>query len=256
MAASLTSGGLELLFCDETHVPRPSGAKFFLYGGLAVPASQFASVCDAVASARNSIGLLPSEPLKFSVRARPERIERSDWTAAKELLLSMLAPLELNVFSLYLHEAVAKQDHKAHWALTGVCVSFERHLSVIGAQGFVVVDHSKELHRSDLADLAVGTTSVSVFQNSLPSIRGVSFGHVENVLPLQAVDVVLGSIRYCLEKPEHDVSSKLAASLSHFSGVLERRPWNVKVPTYASDYKEFLDDWCALGERFEQQKEA
>ena len=248
------STDFEMLFCDETKVKRPSGAEFFLCGGLVVPGAMFADVCDVVAQARASIGLAPKEPLKFSVRGRPKRIDGDAWTQAKSMLMAGLAPLGLHVFAIYLHESIAKQDQKAHWALDGVCLAFNGHLASVGAQGFVVVDHSKELGRADLADVASGTLSVSVFESALPRVRGVSFGHVESALPLQAVDVVLGSIRYCLEKPEHDVSVELAESLSHFSGALEQRPWQVKVPHYAKDYNRFEADWLELGQKFRAKK--
>ena len=81
-------------------------------------------------------------------------------------------------------------------------------------------------------------------------MRGVSFGHVESALPLQAADVVLGSIRYCMEKPDHNVSVELTGALSEFSGLLEPRPWKVKVARYAQDYDEFRQDWRELGDRF------
>jgi len=246
------SAEFEMMFCDETKVKRASGAEFFLYGGLVVPSESFGDVCDVVARARESIGLKPKEPLKFSVRDRPKRIGPDDWTQAKSELMAGLAPLRLHVFAIYIHESIARQDQKAHWALDGVCLAFNGHLASRRAQGLVVVDHSKELGRDDLADVASGTLNVSVFQSELPLVRGVSFGHVESALPLQAVDVVLGSVRYCLEKPGHDVSLQLAGSLSGFSGQLERRPWKVKVARYSSDYDDFARDWADLGNRFRQ----
>jgi hypothetical protein len=172
------------------------------------------------------------------------------------MLMSGLAPLGMYVFAIFLHEAIANQDQKAHWALDGVCLAFNQHLAGAGAQGFVVVDNSKELRRDDLADVASGRLSVSIFRSELDRVRGVSLGHVESALPLQAVDVVIGSIRYCLEKPSHDVSVELAGSVSHFSGKLERRPWNVKTAGYAKDYTDFESDWRDLGTRFRSKQSA
>lgn len=243
-------GELELMFCDETTVQRPTGVEFFLYGGLVVPGSRFEAVCDAVDAARTSIGLKPNEPLKFSGRERPKHVDSAAWTAAKSLLMQLLAPLDLHVFAIFVHESIAKQDEKAHWALDGVCLAFDAHLGASGGQGYVVVDHSKNLGRSDLADVASGTLAVSTFESALARVRGVSFGHVESSLPLQAIDVVLGSLRYCLEKPQHDVSVDLIGALSCFSGVLAKRPWQVKSARYEADYKEFDKDWRDLGARF------
>ena len=95
------SADVELMFCDETNVKRPSGAEFFLYGGLVIPGAKFAAVCDVVAGARASIGLEPNEPLKFSVRERPKRVEPAAWTEAKGALMVGLAPLDLHVFANY-----------------------------------------------------------------------------------------------------------------------------------------------------------
>lgn len=247
-------GELHLLYCDETDIARPDGTRFFMYGGLVVASSQAAGVAGAVIAAREQIGLLPHEPLKFAIRARPERVSPSDWTDAKRSLLGQLAVTGVKVICHLVHERIANQDHKAHWALDAACVEFQDQLGKTNGRGLVVVDHNEGLSRQDLAEIASGETVVSVFRNKLPSIDGVALGHAETVLGLQAADVLLGSIRYCLEKPDHDVSVDLIGSLGRFSGVLETRPRVVKVAAYRADYEALRSEWADLSDRWHEKQ--
>ncbi len=238
-----------LLFCDETDVVRQHGGNFFLYGGLVIAPEQFAHACAIVADARADLGLLPREPLKFTPKARPARVEAAAWTAAKDKVLRGVSQLGLHFLGVYVHEAVAKADAKVHWAIDALCVSFNQLLAPVKGQGFVVIDHTQDVDRADFAEIASGAVAVSIFESDLKSIGGVAVGHVESALPLQITDVVLGALRYCMEKPHHAVSADIYRALGGLTGRLEQRPWNVKVPHYASDYVRLRDDLTALGAR-------
>ena len=238
-----------LLFCDETTVTRSVGGDFFLYCGLVVSPEHFQPVCDAVSEARRQLGLLPSEPLKFTPRARPDRVTPQDWTSGKDLLLRRLAELQLPLIGVYVHASIARSETKTHWAVDALCVKFNGMLLAKSASGFIIVDHTREVDRADLAEIASGAVAVSVFISDLSAIGGIGFGHVETALPLQAVDVVLGAFRYCLEHPEYDVSLALRRALDGLDGSLEQRPWKVMVPNYKADYDRLRADWMELGQR-------
>jgi hypothetical protein len=238
-----------LLFCDETTIARPSGGRFFLYCGLVVPPDRFAALCDLISAARDQVGLDPSEPLKFSPRACPTRIGREAWTAAKSFLLEGLAPLELPFIGVYVHESIASSDNRTHWAIDAVCVKFNEIVTTARTRGLVIVDHTKDIERGDLADIASGAVKVSIFRSDLGSVGGICSGHVEAVLPLQAVDVATGALRYCLEHPDHDVSVQLRGSLRGLAMAVERRPWTIKIAAYRADYERLQDDWQALSQR-------
>jgi hypothetical protein len=239
-------GTTQLLFCDETTIKRHGGAAFFLYCGLVLAPPQFGLVCDLLARVRQRIGLLASEPLKFTTRQAPKRLDHQTWTSAKSEVLAGLGTMGLPLIGVYVHEAIANSQSKTHWALDALCVEFNKRLVATGDRGLVVVDHTRELDRSDAAEIASGTTAVSIFTNKLSAVGGVASGHVEAMLPLQAVDILVGSLRYCLENPTHDVSAEIASALVGLDIKLERRPWNVKVPEYLQDYLRLSSDWRDL----------
>jgi hypothetical protein len=244
-----------LLFCDETDVVRAKGGNFFLYGGLVIAPDQYADACAVVTEARADLGLLPSEPLKFSPKSRPSRIDTAAWTAAKDKVLRGAGGLGLQFLGVYVHESIAKTDSKVHFAVDALCVAFDQVLAAAKGHGFVVIDHTHDVDRADFAEIASGAVAVSIFKSDLKAIGGVAFGHVESALPLQITDVVLGALRYCMEKPHHDVSVDIYRALGGLTGKLEQRPWNVKVPHYASDYARLRADLSDLGARAKQEQQ-
>jgi hypothetical protein len=238
-----------LLFCDETTIKRENGENFFLYGGLVVSPDQFEKVCDLVAEVRSDLGLRPDEPLKFSPKTCPPRIARTDWTAAKDRLLRGLSGLKLKFIGIYILESIASSDEKTHWAIDALCVQFDEILESAKARGAVIVDHTRDVQRADMVDIASGAVAVSVFLNELPRIGGIGSAHVEAMLPLQATDVVLGAYRYCFEHPKHDVCVDIWRSIAGLDSKLQKRPRQIKLAHFDAEYKALRQGWVELSER-------
>lgn len=213
---------------------------------------QYANICKLVAKARSDLGLNPSEPLKFSSRARPRHVDANAWTDAKKKVLAGASSLGLQFHCIYVHNSIAKSDEKVHFAVDALCVAFNEALTRINGHGLVVIDHTSNVDREDFAEIASGVMRVSIFENKLSSIGGVSVGHVEWVLPLQLTDVVLGALRYCLEKPDHEVSINIYRDFRGLEMMLEQRPRTIKVWAYQADCDRLRADLDALEARANQ----
>lgn len=251
------AGELHLLFSDESLIDRESGFRFRVTAGVVLKEEQINSLCSVLTGERHRIGLQPTEPLKFSPRERPKRISEDDWKEAKRVVLEAMAYEGVALLAHVVLENIAS-NQAPEWAMDALVGIFDRLLDCDGGCGIVVADNWK-YDRNKLAHVAAG--SVGIYGSKAPHVMGVSTAHVEAMLPLQLADLAVGALRFCLGRPNYDVSKTLFGYLSKmlwpgfsdaqppdawFSGGLELRPSSVQVDHYADEYKQLKVDIRSL----------
>lgn len=196
------------LFADETLVQRGT-ADFYCYAGLILTPDQLVEVDSVVAEERGRLGLAPTEPLKFASAARPSRIPSGEWLNSKAAVLKALVLVRAAVVAILVHERIAKGGEKAHWSFDNLAMIFDRYLASTGGVGLVIFDHSDEIRRGDVADIVSGATVIGGVAIESSRVLGAATTHVEWMHGAAAADIALGSFRYCLERPDNDVSAAM-----------------------------------------------
>lgn len=258
------AGELHVLFCDETEVDRPSGYKFSITAGIVLKEDQIRSLCTLLTQEREQLGLQPTEPLKFSSKEKPERLTDEEWLNAKRAVLEGMASQGVALLAhIVLNNIAAKEGPE--WAIDALVGAFDRLLECDGGCGIVIADHWK-YKREDMADVATG--KVGIYGSSAPYVMGVATAHVEAMMPLQLADLAVGALRFCLGRPDFDVSKTLFGYMRQmiwpgfgtadppdawfWGGGLELRPSEVMVTTYANEYKSLESDIRTLSEEASQ----
>lgn len=204
---------LYFLLADETQVARPE-ASYYCYAGLVLDSARLPIVDAAVAQQRTALGLEPAERLKFADRARPTRISRDAWRQAKSEVMAAVLDAEGYMLSIYVHLRIAAGGQLEHWAFDNLALLFNDFLASRDSVGLMIFDHSEAINRPDVADVVSGITSIGAWRAQAPRVLGVATTHVEWLHAAAAADISIGSLRYCLEKPEHDVSKNMFEIIS------------------------------------------
>ena len=256
---SVTGAKLDFLFTDETNLPNDPGAKFFAYGGLIIPPERLGPLHDGIVSIRKAAGYLPKDELKFQTSARPEQVSIELCTNAKNDVVDLCVQLECKFIVYVVLHAIAKTtsvNDLVGWGASHVIGKFNYYLSTIHADGVVVFDRLPgAAEYSVLSDrFTMGLTfhdgpPVTLDRVKLFASTCINASHASS-----AMDIVLGSFRYCINQPKNVPAAKTMMStisklvwcersgdtLYPFERGLIFRPKEVKVEAYRREYDELL----------------
>src|SRR6266446_10060436 len=82
------STDMYLLLTDETNKEDSDKVRFFIYGGLFIPADKASQLHLEIEAARKRFGYTQSDSLKFDTNARPKQVSQSDTTTLKTEVIS------------------------------------------------------------------------------------------------------------------------------------------------------------------------
>ena len=201
------------MFGDESDPEYGKRSKFFLYGGIYIPARKANSLDAKIRRIRNQYGFNCDDSLKFSAIDCPKCVNREDFASAKGEVLQ--AALEHDVkFCAYvvLNELAEAQDKhtRIHWGMNSIIGNFNKYLRESDSHGFVYLDrlsdpnifkYFKEWHTKGLS---------LPNDNYLYLDRILSYGTTcDNASSFSSVaDIVLGSLRHCVNEEERDIVGK------------------------------------------------
>lgn len=250
---------MHLLFTDETNLPTDPGAKFFAYGGLIIPPNRLADLHDGVAEIRRKAGYRPHDELKFQTAARPKHVSVEQCTQAKNAVVDLCIRLECKFIAYVVLHAIARTQEVetlVSWGASHVIGKFNYYLTTQQSKGVVVVDRLPQA--SEYGLLTERFTQGLTFPGEKPVVldRVVLFASsCSNASHAStAMDVVLGSFRYCINQPKNvDAARAMMLNLSKliwcerdgehlyaFERGLVFRPKTVKKADYAKEYDALL----------------
>lgn len=253
-----------LLLTDETNQQPSEAARFFIYGGVFFPLDVLPRLHDLVADARDRGGYRREDEFKFDTRSRPPGVSRQDQTNAKRIVLNGCAELGVRfVAYLALHDVARTRsvEQTVRWGANTVLMAFQRFLEQEDAAGVCVVDRLpfKKGHKAleEMFQLGLDFNGrrrildrVHLFAETT---QGESF-------VASAVDVVLGSFRYCVNDRRNERatramlpaivdmmwSKRVGETIYLREYGLLFRPKVVRVAAYEAEYQELTDHFSRV----------
>ena len=251
-----------ILFTDETNLPSDLKAKFFAYGGLVVPVDALPDLDARVVQIRKDAGYHSTDELKFETNARPKHVSVEDAGKAKTRVVEACVATDCKfIVNVVLH-AVAKstsQHDLIHWGANTVIGKFNAMLHEQKDFGIVAMDRLasgaeykllSEKFTSGLSFSGLGgEEEIALDRIKLFTSTCSNASHASS-----AMDIVLGSFRYCINAPRNVQAAKaMMANITKLIWctrdgetyfVLEKglvfRPKTVMHPPYRAEYDALL----------------
>jgi len=206
---------LYLLVADETNQQPSENAIFFVYGALFFPIENLPGIDEGIRYIRNKFGYQPNDVFKFDTRSRPKHISINQCTEAKSAVLDLCREMNCKfIVHVILHEIMKNQqfDEKCFWAADYVFGRFNTFLRTeANDYGICIIDN---LSIQDQYKYL--TEKFTVGLNIQPSGRSVPLSRIKMYGTScigacnanSAMDIVLGSFRYCINNPKNHDAAK------------------------------------------------
>lgn len=249
-----------LLLTDETNLKAGSNVDFFSYGGLIVHVSKLAELHSRISDIRKTYGYLGGDRLKFDTNSRPKTLSVDAATKAKQAVIASCIACDCKFIAYIVLHAIARNtalEKTIQWGADHVIGKFNYFLQCQRAHGIVAMDRLPEGVEFDyLSNKFVGGLtlsdgeSVDLDRIILFSSTCINASHLSS-----AMDIVLGSWRYCINQPLNSEAAqsmmadlakliwceKVGKDLYAFEKGLVFRPKDVKREDYKDKYKELLN---------------
>lgn len=252
---------LYILLTDETNRCPSEDARFFIYGGLIFPVEHLATLHSKIEYIRLKAGYRAGDILKFDTHSRPQQVTFENATETKRQVIDCCVKLDCKFIAhIILHDIIKHQDadHQVRWAADYVISRFNKFLEEVDGDGICVVDNlpnaaeyryltEKFSHGLRLP----GGDTIRLKRIKLFASTRIGASHANS-----AMDIVLGSFRYCVNNPENpdaarEMFSGVARMMWHRRegnlinvselGLIVRPPVEkVLVPSYRSEYEELM----------------
>ena len=254
-----------VLLTDETNQQPSEQARFFIYGGVFLPCSALPDLHELVRAARADAGYQRSDDLKFDTRSRPAHVTRAQHTAAKRRILEGCAQLDIKfVAYVVLHEIARERslEQLVRWGVNTVLSTFQRFLEREDEWGMCIVDRLPFAHghRSLEETFQLGLQMPNNRRRVLSRVLMLAETTQRESFISSAVDVILGSFRYCVNERERHRAT--AAMLPHIVEMMWSRregdtvyvreygllfrPIEVRSQRYRREYDRLADHFVAL----------
>lgn len=249
-----------LLLTDETNLQPGDNVEFFSYGGLIVSATKARELHSKIAEIRKNYGYQPKDKLKFDTNARPEQVSLTAATAAKRDVIAACIACECKFIAYVVLHAIARRTQLGttiQWGADHVIGKFNFFLQCRDSMGMVAMDRLPDGVEFDyLANKFCGGLklqegeTVELDRIALFSSTCINASHLSS-----AMDIVLGSWRYCINNPYNAEAAKGmmlkltkliwceqdGEHLYAFEKGLIFRPKKVEWPKYQEKYQALLD---------------
>lgn len=246
---------MHILFTDETNTVETEHVKFFVYGGLMFPIESLAKLDGDIRLIRAQNGYKPSDELKFATHCRPAHVSQEKSNLAKEAVIDACINRGCKFIALVALHAIAKgqsKDTLIKWRASHVLGRFNYFLTQVNDSGIVVVDRLpiagdyKYLIEKFCEGLEFdGGKRVKLDHIKLYASTCSNASHASS-----AMDIVLGSFRYCINDPQNvELAKKLMVKVTQliwherdgdkilaFERGLVLRPKQIMVKEYKLEY--------------------
>jgi hypothetical protein len=254
-----------LLFTDETNKEESARIRFFIYGGLFIPVDKAGQLHVDIEALRRSFGYAPAHVLKFDTNARPKHLSQEEATKLKTRVIDACAKAGCKFSALIIHHKIAKgenPENKYRWAANHIIGHFNYFLATINDYGVCMLDslpvrapyqYLAKLFTHGL-DLP-GEKSIRLDRIVATSNTCICASHFSS-----AVDVVLGTFRYCVNNPsDADKVKTMLTSVAKLMWYAEKnghkyvrerglivRPKVIKLQSYQKEYDALINQMDRL----------
>jgi hypothetical protein len=245
---------MHLLYTDETNVD-PATSDFFAYAGVAIQGDNAGQLSRRIDAVRAANGYGPDDVLKFNTRERPAHVTPDAHREAKRQLLAEAANHGVKLFCSFILHRVATSPEQARLnEINRICLHFNYYLSRVQDYGLVLIDTFQ-----DNSILGFLRQKFSVGLRGLPCSRtyrldrvlGLHLASIGSSHFCSIVDVVIGSLRYCVnsrnDPQRRTVCQTLLAQLAPLvlrttAGKAEElsvffSPKTIRAPSYLREYQ-------------------
>jgi hypothetical protein len=248
------------LITDETNTRADQNAKFFVYGGLFFPVEALVHLDSGIARIREEAGYRPDDQLKFDTRSRPKQVTIEAATAAKKAVVELCIRLECRFIAYVVLHSIARNrtpQELVAWGANCVLASFNRFLGEANDFGFCLIDRLPDSSEYALLTqkFCFGLEFPDESTIMLDRVKLYGATCINASHACSAVDIVLGSFRYCINQPANLAAAKqMMADVTRLIWhktvgdaiyALDRglifRPQNIKVESYQSEYTALLE---------------
>lgn len=251
-----------LLFTDETNLTENinNGVKFFAYGGLIIPMDKSSELDKSIRILREQYGLTNLDSLKFDSNTRPSGLNPQQFAEIKGKIISLCVENDCK-FLVYvvLHKIAEKQgiNTTVKWGADHIVGKFNHYLTLRDSKGMVFVDRLSDV--GEYKFLSEKFTKGLVFPNKVVALKNITLfsSTCDNASNFSsAMDIVLGTFRYCINRPFNETSAKTMMKeivkllwvdkngehLDPFEKGLTFRPIpeKITISTYKSEYEILL----------------
>lgn len=198
---------MHLLLTDETNLNPSDKSRFFIYGGLIIPFESFEALDKEIAKIRLEAGYNEEDMLKFDTNTRPKHVTFQESTKAKRQVLETCQKLGCKFIAyVILHDIARKQsqDDLVLFGANHVIGRFNRFLEKSKSVGICLTDTlpvkagNQYLIEKFTKGLKIEERQVKLNQIRLFGSTCIGASHVNS-----AIDIVLGTFRYCVNTPEN-----------------------------------------------------
>jgi len=247
------------LFTDETNMPNDPRATFFAYGGLIVPISGLATLHDQIEDIRTDAGYRPEDEFKFETNSRPDYVSIQEATQAKARAIEACINIGCKFIVYVVLHALARnrpRDNLVTWGADHVIGKFNAYLRSVDAYGIVALDRLSNTNEYQLLrrKFSTGLTLQDGERINLDRIVLFSSTCINASHASSAMDIVLGSFRYCINDPRNIGAAQVMMEnitrliwcvrdgddIHAFEQGLIFRPRDVRVERYRAEYGNLL----------------
>ena len=201
-----------MMLTDETNTRPAANIKFFIYGGLIFPIETLSELDEGIQAIRDEAGYEAGDLLKFDTRVRPEQVEITECTEAKRQVVELCNELGCKfIVHVILHDIIRKQDldQQTTWAADYVIGRYNQFLEEEDDHGICSIDNLPNLGQWQyLGDkFSHGLNLPDGSNISLDRIKHFSATCVEASHANSAMDIVLGTFRYCVNSPANPTAA-------------------------------------------------
>jgi len=248
---------MHVLLTDETNLPTDAQAKFFAYGGLFFDLDKLPELDAAVDKIRQETGYQPGDELKFETNARPKYVSIEQARVAKEQVVQACVDIGATfVVQVVLNQLAANKSHDdlIRFGANEVIAAFNMWLRQHGKHGIVVVDRLASVaeYQYLISKFCTGLELQAGKTMKLERIKLFASTCINASHASSAMDIVLGSFRYCINQPKnvpaakqmmaqvvrliwHERKGKTIEAYGYMP-----RPENVRVDSYRKEYDALL----------------
>jgi hypothetical protein len=248
-----------VLLTDETNLPSDPRSKFFAYGGLIVPITNLSLLHDGIAAIRAEAGYNQTDEFKFETNARPKNVSIEKATDAKKKVIDLCISLECRFIVYVVLHAISKntdQKDLIKWGADHVIGKFNVYLTHNDSHGIVALDRlsSSTEYKLLTEKFCLGLSlqegeKVILDRILLFTSTCINASHISS-----AMDIVLGSFRYCINQPLNLEAARFmmkcitkliwctreGENIYAFEKGLIFRPKEVRNEKYKLEYKDLL----------------
>ena len=248
-----------ILLTDETNRAHSQDAMFFVYGGLIVKLEKVASLHQTIERIREDLGYRPGDLLKFDTNSRPEHLTPAQATEAKRQVIAACIEHECKFIAYVVHHQIARNQpvqQVVEWGANHVIGKFNYFLGTEASFGIVAMDRLPD--GVEFGYLAQKFSDGLSFPDDQPvkldritlfSSTCINASHLSS-----AMDIILGSWRYCINSPRNveaaksmmaDITSLIwcrreGDTLHAAEKGLVLRPKDIRAPQYRADYEALM----------------